>query len=64
MRKNIHPDYMDCTVHCGCGETWQTRSTVAQIKTEVCSACHPFYTGSGDRLLDALGRRKRPLKES
>ena len=63
MKKGIHPDYVECTVHCGCGATWQTRSTVPQIKTEVCSACHPFYTGSGDRLVDALGRVDRFTKK-
>ena len=59
MKKGIHPEYMDCTVHCGCGATWQTRSTVPEIKVEICSSCHPFYTGGGDRLVDTLGRVDR-----
>ncbi len=56
MKSKIHPEYMDCTVRCGCGATWQTRSTVKEIKIEVCSSCHPFYTGGGDKLIDTLGR--------
>lgn len=46
MKKGIHPDYMDCTVTCACGETFQTRSNKESISVEVCSKCHPFYTGT------------------
>lgn len=63
MKKDIHPKYMDCTVHCGCGETWQTRSTVPEIKIEVCSACHPFYQGGERKFVDALGRVDRFTKK-
>ncbi len=64
MRKDIHPKYMDCTVRCGCGETWQTRSTVPQIKVEVCSSCHPFFQGDGSqRFVDTLGRVDRFTKK-
>ena len=64
MKKDIHPKYMDCTVHCGCGETWQTRSTVPEIKIEICSSCHPFYqAGSGKRYVDTLGRVDRFTKK-
>ncbi len=58
MKKGIHPKYMDCTVRCGCGATWQTRSSVPEIKIEICSSCHPFFTGS-EKIVDALGRVDR-----
>ena len=45
MKKGIHPNYMDCTVTCACGETFTTRSNKEAINVEVCSKCHPFYTG-------------------
>ena len=63
MKKDIHPKYVDCTVRCGCGETWQTRSTVPEIKTEVCSSCHPFFKGGGQRMIDILGRVDRFTKK-
>ena len=65
MKKDIHPKYMDCTVKCGCGATWQTRSTVKDIKIEICSTCHPFFQGEGGehRLLDTLGRVDRFTKK-
>ena len=59
MKENIHPKYMKCAVRCGCGANWETRSTVKEIKVEVCSSCHPFYTGGGDKLIDTLGRVER-----
>ena len=62
MKKNIHPKYVDCTVRCGCGATWQTRSTVAELKIEVCSTCHPFYSGS-TKFVDTLGRVDRFTKK-
>jgi len=57
MRKDIHPEYKDTQVTCGCGEKFVTRSTVASgsIYVEVCSVCHPFYTGK-QRILDTGGR--------
>ena len=45
MKKDIHPEMKDCTVTCACGNTFKTKSTKEQINVEVCSACHPFYTG-------------------
>ena len=63
MKKDIHPKYMECEVHCGCGETWQTRSTVPEIKIEVCSACHPFYQDGERKFVDALGRVGRFTKK-
>jgi large subunit ribosomal protein L31 len=57
MKKEIHPPYAETTVTCGCGETFVTRSTVpsGSIYVEVCSVCHPFYTGK-QRILDTGGR--------
>ena len=55
MRAKIHPEYVDATVTCGCGETFETRSTQSVIKVEVCSKCHPFYTGQ-QRFVDTAGR--------
>lgn len=58
MKKDIHPDYVESTVTCSCGETFTTRSTRPEIKVEVCSACHPFYTGK-QKLVDTAGRVER-----
>ncbi len=57
MRKDIHPNYGETTVTCGCGETFKTRSTIetGSLFVEVCSVCHPFYTGK-QRILDTGGR--------
>ena len=60
MKTGIHPDYVETTVHCGCGNTFTTRSTKksGQIHVEVCSQCHPFYTGK-QKILDSGGRVAR-----
>jgi len=58
MKKGIHPDYVETTVTCGCGETFKTRSTVAKMNVEICSKCHPFYTGK-QKLVDSTGRVER-----
>ncbi|MHB1343264.1 MAG: 50S ribosomal protein L31 [Thermoleophilia bacterium] len=58
MKTDIHPDYMETKVHCSCGETFTTRSTLPEIKVEICSVCHPFYTGK-QRLVDVGGRVER-----
>jgi len=60
MKSGIHPDYVETTVHCGCGSTFTTRSTKksGQIHVEVCSQCHPFYTGK-QKILDSGGRVAR-----
>jgi large subunit ribosomal protein L31 len=55
MKDGIHPKYMDCVVTCGCGNTFNTRSTKPKIMVEVCSRCHPFYTGTV-KFVDAAGR--------
>ena len=49
MKKGIHPEYKEATVTCACGETFTTRSTKDHIEVEVCSKCHPFYTGKQTR---------------
>ena len=60
MKPEIHPSYVETTVTCGCGETFTTRSTVesGSLFVEVCSVCHPFYTGK-QRILDTGGRVAR-----
>ena len=58
MKAGIHPDYMTATVICGCGHTFQTRSTKREIHVEICSACHPFYTGQ-QKIVDTAGRVER-----
>ncbi|MDX1388505.1 MAG: 50S ribosomal protein L31 [Acidobacteriota bacterium] len=58
MRKGIHPEYHDVTVACACGNTFETRSTRKELKVEICSACHPFFTGK-QKLVDSAGRVER-----
>ena len=58
MKEGIHPKYSEVEARCACGNTFQTRSTQAQIHTDVCSACHPFYTGK-QRFMDTAGRIER-----
>jgi large subunit ribosomal protein L31 len=55
MKSGIHPSYNIATVTCACGNTFQTRSSVGDIKVEICSQCHPFYTGK-QKLVDTAGR--------
>jgi len=55
MKAKIHPEYVDCHVKCGCGVSFQTRSTRKDIHVETCSACHPFYTGR-EKFMDTAGR--------
>jgi len=55
MKPDIHPKYVEATVTCGCGETFQTHATKERIMVEVCSKCHPFYTGK-QKLVDTAGR--------
>ena len=58
MKEAIHPDYPAATVSCACGSSFITRSTRGDFSVDVCSACHPFYTGT-QKLLDAAGRVDR-----
>ena len=58
MKEGIHPDYYAATVKCACGATWVTRSTVSELHLDICSNCHPFYTGK-QKLIDTAGRVER-----
>lgn len=62
MKKDIHPKYVDTTVTCSCGNVVQTRSTVETLKVEICSNCHPFFTGK-QKLVDSAGRVERFRKK-
>lgn len=55
MKKGIHPEYGPATVTCACGNTFETRSTKSIIRVEICSNCHPFYTGK-QKIVDTEGR--------
>jgi large subunit ribosomal protein L31 len=58
VKPDIHPDYVESRVICSCGATFMTRSTLPEIKVEICSECHPFYTGK-QKLVDTGGRVER-----
>jgi large subunit ribosomal protein L31 len=58
MRADIHPEYVVATVHCSCGNSFTTRSTKSDLHVELCSDCHPFYTGK-QKLVDTGGRIDR-----
>ena len=62
MKKDIHPKYEECTVTCGCGNKFVTRSTKKNISVEICSACHPFFTGT-QKIVDTEGRVERFKKK-
>ncbi len=62
MKKDIHPNYVDTAVSCGCGNTFTTRSTKETLSVEICSACHPFYTGK-QKFVDTAGRIERFKKK-
>ncbi len=62
MKDKIHPKYQNCTVRCGCGNTFTTRSTLAEVHVEICSACHPFFTGQ-QKFVDTAGRVERFQKK-
>jgi len=64
MQANIHPQYAEVTVTCSCGNTFSTRSTIGDenMHIDVCSECHPFYTGK-QKLLDTVGRVDRYRKK-
>ena len=58
MKQGIHPEYVECTVKCSCGNTFVTRSTKPELKIDICNVCHPFYTGQ-QRFVDTGGRVQR-----
>ena len=62
MKKEIHPEYKEATITCACGEVIHTRSTKQRIAVEICSKCHPFYTGK-QKLVDSAGRVERFRKK-
>ena len=62
MKKDIHPNYEKVVIHCGCGSTFETRSTAKEIHAEICSMCHPFYTGK-QKFVDTAGRIERFQKK-
>jgi large subunit ribosomal protein L31 len=58
MKKKLHPEYHEIEVTCACGNSIKTRSTLPEMKVEICSACHPFFTGK-QKLIDTAGRVER-----
>ena len=62
MKAGTHPDYSEATVSCACGMKFHTRSTVGDIKVDICSACHPFFTGT-QKIVDTEGRVERFKKK-
>jgi len=61
VKEKIHPQYQEVTVHCSCGATWKTGSTMKELRLEICSSCHPFFTAG--QLIDT-GRPRRALPEA
>jgi large subunit ribosomal protein L31 len=61
MKPKIHPEYVECVVTCGCGNSFATRATKPKITVEICSACHPFYTGK-QKFVDTAGRVEKFLR--
>lgn len=62
MKKDIHPEYHDTEVKCSCGNVFQTRATVSKLQIDICSACHPFYTGQM-KYVDSAGRVEKFQKK-
>ena len=62
MKSGIHPDYKTATVVCNCGNTFETRSTRGNIRIEICSACHPFFTGK-QKIVDTEGRVEKFMQK-
>lgn len=62
MKEGLHPKYQETSVRCACGETFTTGSTRKELKVEVCSKCHPFFTGK-QKLLDTGGRVEKFMKK-
>jgi large subunit ribosomal protein L31 len=62
VKPNIHPEYNEITVHCACGNSWTTRSTAKELHLDICSNCHPFFTGR-QKLIDTEGRVDRFTKK-
>ncbi|MCD8213618.1 MAG: 50S ribosomal protein L31 [Campylobacter sp.] len=62
MIKEIHPEYVDCTVTCACGNTFHTKSNKSEVKIDICNECHPFFTGS-EKIVDSAGRVEKFKKK-
>jgi len=62
VKQGIHPEYHEVDVRCACGTTWKTRSTKKEVRLEICSSCHPFFTGK-QKLIDTEGRVERFMKK-
>jgi len=62
MKEGIHPKYETCQVSCACGNAFETRSTIDKIEVEICSSCHPFFTGK-QKLIDSAGRIEKFKKK-
>jgi large subunit ribosomal protein L31 len=62
MKKDIHPKLFDTVINCACGATFETKSTEKEIRVEICSSCHPFFTGK-QKFVDAAGRIERFKKK-
>jgi large subunit ribosomal protein L31 len=62
MKKDIHPEFVECTITCACGNTFTTRSTKEDIRVEICSQCHPFFTGK-QKFIDSAGRVEKFKKK-
>ncbi len=61
MKPDIHPEYVEATVTCACGESFKTRSTRPEIRVEICSQCHPFFTGT-QKIVDTEGRVEKFIR--
>ena len=62
MKQGIHPEYKMINVHCACGNSFDTRATTDNIAVEICSACHPFFTGK-QNLIDTAGRIEKYMQK-
>jgi large subunit ribosomal protein L31 len=62
MKKDVHPEYQECVVTCACGNTFKTQSTKKEIRVEICSSCHPFFTGK-QKFIDSAGRVEKFKKK-
>ena len=62
MKKEIHPDYKTCQVSCACGNSFESKSNIEEMRIDICSECHPFFTGS-EKIVDAAGRVEKFKKK-
>ncbi len=62
MKKEIHPEYVTCTVTCACGNSFVTMSNKSEMKIDICNSCHPFFTGS-EKIVDSAGRVEKFKKK-